>query len=72
MHELGVVFHVIKTVEEAGERESAYRNRGGHSSDWRGFRCGGILSPELLEMGRGEEERNIKRQCSCGRTDSRQ
>ena len=63
MHELGVVFHVIKTVEEAA-------NRGGHSSDWRGFRCGGILSPELLEMGRGEEERNIKRQCSCGRTDS--
>mgnify|MGYP003196055441 CR=1 FL=1 len=52
MHELGVVFHVIKTVEEA-----AKENRG-------------ILSPELLEMGRGEEERNIKRQCSCGRTDS--
>mgnify|MGYP000529709382 CR=1 FL=1 len=54
MHELGIVFHIIRTVEDVARQNDVTHIRRRDAAAGRGLRRGGELSAGLLEVGGGE------------------
>ncbi len=54
MHELGIVFHIIRTVEDVGPAERRDTHPARDAAAGRSLRRGGELPAGLLEVGRRE------------------